>query len=95
MIAGFYLSLIALGNHEREKRYRGLSREDFITHQLESTCSFDWNISLWIVFLGGLQYHTEHHLFPKVPFYHLKDAHRIIEEELQIYKKTINNGTIL
>lgn len=32
--------------------------------------------------MGGMQYQSEHHLFPQIPFYNLPKAKAIIAEEL-------------
>jgi fatty acid desaturase len=32
--------------------------------------------------MGGMQYQTEHHMFPQIPFYRLPKASTIIRQEL-------------
>jgi len=44
------------------------------------TC-MDINCSRWMDwFHGGLQYQVEHHLFPRLPRHHLREARRSVEE---------------
>ena len=40
MIAGFYISVVTFGNHEREKRFHGDNIDTFLQHQLETTVSY-------------------------------------------------------
>jgi len=46
-------------------------KDDFITHQVDTTTNYDYYGHLNTLILGGFNYHTEHHLFPQVPFYNL------------------------
>ena len=45
--------------------------------------------------MGGVNYHTEHHLFPQIPFYNLPAAEPIIREELSKMEKEINYGPVI
>lgn len=81
LFASLYLAIVSQGNHEREKRYRGGQIGDFLTEQIESTRNYDVNKWVLTLALGGFNYHTEHHLFPQVPFYKLHKAHKIVLED--------------
>jgi fatty acid desaturase len=45
--------------------------------------------------MGGMQYQSEHHLFPQIPFYNLPEAKMIIGEELKTMGKEVTYGTVL
>jgi fatty acid desaturase len=45
--------------------------------------------------MGGMQYQTEHHLFPQIPFYNLPIAKKIIAEELDALEKKVVYGSVL
>lgn len=47
-----------------------------------------------LVLFGGFQYHTEHHLFPQVPFYRLEQAKKIILEELPTEARQIKVSSL-
>lgn len=47
---------------------------------MDTTVSYVNSSDIMEIVLGGFQYHTEHHLFPKIPSYRLRDARKIIEE---------------
>jgi len=42
---------------------------------------------VWLMLMGGMQYQTEHHLFPQIPFYRLPEAESIITEHLNTQGK--------
>lgn len=87
LIASFYICTVFFGNHEREKKYREHNLDNFLTHQLTTTVDYDFASDVMLGLFGGFQYHTEHHLFPQIPFYNLKEAKKIIGEELLMVKK--------
>ena len=45
--------------------------------------------------MGGMQFQTEHHLFPQIPFYRLPDAVPIIKEELAKLGKSLIYGPVI
>lgn len=45
--------------------------------------------------MGGMQFQTEHHLFPQIPFYNLPKAVPIIKEELAKINRSIVYGPVL
>lgn len=50
---------------------------------------------LWLILMGGMQFQTEHHLFPQIPFYNLPKAMPIIKEELAKINRSIVYGPVL
>lgn len=49
----------------------------------------------WLILMGGMQYQTEHHMFPQIPFYSLPKAAEIIKVELAKINKSIIYGPVL
>jgi len=45
--------------------------------------------------MGGMQFQTEHHLFPQIPFYRLPVAVPIIRDELSKINRSIIYGPVL
>ena len=45
--------------------------------------------------MGGMQYQTEHHLFPQIPFYNLPAAKKIIKGELVLLEKKVTVGNVM
>ena len=45
--------------------------------------------------MGGMQFQTEHHLFPQIPFYRIPDAVPIIKEELAKLGKSLIYGPVI
>ena len=45
--------------------------------------------------MGGMQYQTEHHLFPQIPFYNLPLAEPISKEELAKQNIEVIYGPVL
>lgn len=44
--------------------------------------------------MGGFNLQTAHHLFPQVPFHKLRQARKILDEELPIYKHQVTISSI-
>ena len=79
LIGGFFSAFVLIGNHEREKRYKDTIDSSFIDHQVITCRNYEETSFFWLVLMGGMQYQTEHHLFPKIPFYRLPNAAPIIK----------------
>lgn len=47
-----------------------------------------------MIFMGGMQYQTEHHFFPQIPFYYLPKASEIINNELKKHNLVIKYSPI-
>ena len=65
--------------------------ENWFVHQLETTTDFarnNWLISLYI---GGLNFQVEHHLFPNICHVHYKRLSQIVEETAHEYVVVYNN----
>lgn len=45
--------------------------------------------------MGGMQFQTEHHLFPQVPFYRIPSVKATIKEELAKLGKTLIYGPVI
>jgi fatty acid desaturase len=45
--------------------------------------------------MGGMQFQTEHHLFPQVPFYRLPSVKEVVKTELAKLGKTIIYGPVI
>jgi fatty acid desaturase len=95
MIASCYIAVVVFGNHEREWRYRLSFLDDFLQQQLVATTDYSWGWDGLEVTLGGFEHHAEHHLFPRIPFYYLKEAKKVIEEELLLSNKEVKVSPIL
>jgi fatty acid desaturase len=95
LIIGFFATFIFLGNHEDLKKYPDSVKESFLNHQLFSCKNYNQNGWFWLIIMGGVNYHTEHHLFPQIPFYNLPAAEPIIREELSKMEKEINYGPVI
>jgi fatty acid desaturase len=78
LIAGFYSAFVLIGNHEREKRYAEKPDVSFIDHQIVTCRNYREENLFWLLLMGGMQFQTEHHLFPQIPFYRLPAAKTVI-----------------
>lgn len=74
LIAGFYSAFVLIGNHEREKRYPEKVEASFMDHQIITCRNYRETSLFWLILMGGMQYQTEHHMFPQIPFYNLPKA---------------------
>jgi linoleoyl-CoA desaturase len=55
-------------------------KQDWATHQMETSVDFARGSPVLTWFLGGLSFQVEHHLFPKVCHLHYPALSRIVEE---------------
>lgn len=95
LIAGFYSAFVLIGNHEREKRYPEKIEASFMDHQIITCRNYRETNIFWLILMGGMQYQTEHHMFPQIPFYSLPKAAEIIKVELAKINKSIIYGPVL
>lgn len=95
LIASLFIVVVVFGNHERELKFRANHLDPFLSHQLATTTDYEFTSTISLLMLGGFQYHTEHHLFPQVPFYRLEEARRITLEELPGGGKDVKISTIV
>lgn len=82
LIGGFYSAFVLIGNHEREIRFPGTVKLTFLEHQIISCRNYKQQNLVWLILMGGMQFQTEHHLFPQIVFYNLPAASKIIKAEL-------------
>ena len=80
LLSAFYSAYVLIGNHEREKRYAKKPDVSFIDHQIQTSRNYREDNIFWLLLMGGMQYQTEHHLFPQIPFYRLPAAKNVIIE---------------
>ncbi|MGN6179233.1 MAG: fatty acid desaturase family protein [Mucilaginibacter sp.] len=84
--AGILIFPIVAGCHQFEGseflvRYHGKLDAEPQVHQLSATRGFSHN-NKWLTWLtAGINFHTEHHLFPDLPFVHYPAVSLIIEKE--------------
>lgn len=95
LVGGFYSAFVLIGNHEREEKFPGTVNLTFLDHQITSCRNYNKQGLIWLVLMGGMQYQTEHHLFPQIVFYNLPEASRIIKAELSKVKKQLIYGPVL
>lgn len=79
----------ALFNHlYLNKENKKLSR----TEHLLDTTTIESGVLTNLIFVNGLNFHTIHHLFPEIPYYRLKDAHKKLIQNLpkdHVYNETV------
>lgn len=95
MIGGLYSAFVLIGNHEREIKFPSTVKLDFIDHQIISCRNYKKEGLFWLVLMGGMQYQSEHHLFPQIVFYNLPEASQIIKAELAKKDKKLIYGPVL
>ena len=64
-------------------------------HQIITCRNYRETNIFWLILMGGMQYQTEHHMFPQIPFYSLPKAAEIIKVELAKINKSIIYGPVL
>ena len=95
LIAGFYSAYVLIGNHEKEIRFADNPNMPFIDHQISTCRDYKHENLFWLLLMGGMQYQTEHHLFPQVPFYRLPTCKNLIKDELSRLNKTLIYGPVI
>lgn len=95
LLAGFYSAFVLIGNHEREKRYEQNLDVPFVDHQILTCRNYREENLFWLLLMGGMQFQTEHHLFPQIPFYRLPTTKSIIHKELSRLNKSMIYGPVI
>lgn len=67
----------------------------FIDHQVITCRNYPQENFWWLMLMGGMQFQTEHHLFPQIPFYRLPEVKGIIAEHLKAKGKSVIYGPVL
>jgi len=68
---------------------------NFIDHQIITCRNYKEENLFWLLLMGGMQFQTEHHLFPQVPFYRIPSVKATIKEELAKLGKTLIYGPVI
>ena len=90
-IAGFILALIFQPAHVMEENTfedssnTDIVEENWVVHQLKTTCNFAQKNKLLSWFVGGLNYQIEHHLFPNVCHVHYRKISKIVKATAEEY----------
>lgn len=95
LITGLYLAFLLVGNHEREKSFPDKSGLSFFDHQIAVSRNYKYDGLFWLIIMGGMQYQVEHHLFPKVPFYRIREVAKIVKAECDRRGKSLIVGPII
>lgn len=84
-VAGVFLGIVFQPAHVMEVNdypiaAENLIEENWMVHQLRTTCNFAGNNSIFSWFVGGLNYQIEHHLFPNICHVHYHKLAPIVEK---------------
>ncbi len=63
----------------------GELENNWMIHQLYTTCDYSPRSKVFSWFIGGLNYQVEHHLFPNVSHIHYKEISRIVQAKAKTY----------
>jgi linoleoyl-CoA desaturase len=64
---------------------KGRINDTLLVHQLRSSCDFSRNNKLLSWYVGGLNFQTEHHLFPRICHIHYPVISKIVETTTREY----------
>lgn len=90
-VAGFLLGIVFQPAHVMEENEYplpedgGFVDDNFMVHQLKTTCNFAHKNRIFSWFVGGLNYQVEHHLFPNVCHVHYRKLSKIVEQTAHEY----------
>ena len=84
-IAGLILGSVFQPAHVMEVNEYPIAEDDLISdnwmaHQLKTTCNFAGNNRIFSWFVGGLNYQIEHHLYPNICHVHYAKLAPIVEQ---------------
>ena len=85
-IAGLFLTTVFLCAHIVDQTdfplpdQEGNIEKNWYVHQMETTANFSNRKSFFSWFIGGLNYHIEHHLFPTICHVHYYELSKIVKE---------------
>jgi linoleoyl-CoA desaturase len=84
-IAGLILGSVFQPAHVMEVNEYPIAEDDLIpdnwmAHQLKTTCNFAGNNRIFSWFVGGLNYQIEHHLYPNICHVHYAKLAPIVEQ---------------
>jgi len=90
-VAGFILAIVFQPAHVIEQNEfpnpddSNTLQENWMVHQLKTTCNFAHKNRLLSWYVGGLNYQVEHHLFPTICHVHYRKLSKIVRETAQEY----------
>ena len=94
-IVGFILAVTFQMAHMVEKTdfpepVNNLINNNWFVHQIATTANFSQNNKLLTWYIGGLNFQTEHHLFPKISHIHYPKIAEIVKTTCQEYNIQYN-----
>jgi linoleoyl-CoA desaturase len=91
LTAGFFLACVFLPAHIMpDNEYPvpnndGDLKNDWLVHQIVTSCNFATGSKLFSWFVGGLNYQIEHHLFPNICHVHYPEIAKILKKTVKEY----------
>lgn len=92
LTAGLFLACVFLPAHIMPDNeypipsHKGELKNDWLVHQIVTSCNFATGSKLFSWFVGGLNYQIEHHLFPNICHVHYPAISKILKATVQEYK---------
>lgn len=89
LTAGFFLACVFLPAHIMpDNEYpipteTGNVKNDWLVHQIVTSCNFATGSQLFSWFVGGLNYQIEHHLFPNICHVHYPQISKILKQTVE------------
>ena len=86
LTAGLFLACVFLPAHIMPDNeypipsHEGDLKNDWLVHQIVTSCNFATESKLFSWFVGGLNYQIEHHLFPNICHVHYRKISKIVKE---------------
>lgn len=91
-VAGLFLAVVFQLAHVMEVNEfpdaseKDLIEENWLVHQLQTTCNFASKSRVLSWFIGGLNYQIEHHLFPNICHVHYKALSKIVRKTAEEFE---------
>jgi linoleoyl-CoA desaturase len=91
LTAGFFLACVFLPAHIMpDNEYPiptndGSLKNDWLVHQIVTSCNFATGSKMFSWFVGGLNYQIEHHLFPNICHVHYPAISKILKSTVEEY----------
>lgn len=101
-VAGFILAVIFqlahvmdVNEYPQADEQSGVVEDNWMIHQLKTTCNFAKKDKLLSWYIGGLNYQIEHHLFPNICHVHYKKLSDIVEKTAKEFNVPYNSFTTM